>query len=63
MKKYWYFISYKHSNTGFGNCELPLSIKITSIEHIRDIQKVLEDKYNITKVLVDNFILLREIDS
>jgi hypothetical protein len=62
MKNYWYFISYKHSNRGFGNCELPINIKITSIEHIREIQRVIEDKYNITGVLIDNFILLRETD-
>lgn len=44
-----YFISYawyKLDDTGFGNCDFNAKSKITQIEHLREIEKIIKDRNN-----------------
>lgn len=65
MKTYWYFISYNYwvsKSQGFGNCEIPVSVPITSIDNISIIQDIIKNERKYHGVIVNNYILLRETE-
>ena len=55
--KYIYFIHYDFSG-GTGNTVFPASYPISKYDHIRAIEKGIEDKSGLNNVVISNFILL-----
>jgi len=55
-----YFVSYSHSE-GFGNIEVYLKIKISHIDHIRNIEDMLnqDNPFNHKNICILNYVVLR----
>jgi hypothetical protein len=57
--KYIYFVSYAHDR-GFGNTELTTNHKISTMEEIKNVKKLVEDKGEVKGIAILNFILLKK---
>jgi len=57
MKKYEYFVSYT-THTGAGNVSITSSDKKISMKLIQEIQRLIENKFNYKKVIINNIIKL-----
>jgi hypothetical protein len=55
--RYTYFIRYSHP-AGFGRCEITINKKITSIQDIAAVEKIIKDGSGLS-VIVENYSLLR----
>jgi len=56
---YHYFVSYSY-NYGFGHCDVARNTPITSIEDINEMAQDLQIQFNLPKIVILNFQLLRK---
>lgn len=65
-KIYKYFVSYVGFNNenivSLGNCDVSRTIKISSLEHIKEIEEQLRKMHHVdcSKVIIQNYILMEE---
>jgi len=62
MTKYVYFVSYSFP-TGKGNIEITQDMEMTELEHIRGVERIINDMGKISDAVVNNYKLLRTVDS
>jgi len=65
--KYHYFVSYSHSGAyginsfGFGNAELVMSTRATSIDHLKEFAGLIQNMESHPRdVVILNYVLLRK---
>lgn len=63
---YHYFISFSHrtnGNIGVGNTELTIDCKITGIDLIKELSKIIERDLFVNNVVILNFQLFEDSDN